>query len=66
MCSDCNGNNTGDFRGNSLAVHRKAYNELFVAIYVANICTHVLISSTIGKASGIIIVSWQPKTMDYS
>ena len=66
MCSDCSGYNIEDFQGNYLAVHRKAYNELFVAIYVANICTHVLISSTIGKASGIIIASWQPKTMDYS
>ena len=58
MRSDCSGNNTADSRGSSLVVHNKAYNELLVAVYIANICTHVSISSTIGKSSGKAISSW--------
>ena len=70
MHSDCSGNNAGHFQGNFLAVDHKAYSELlpvlpfYVAIYVANM--HVLISSTIGKASGIAIASRQLETMNYS
>ena len=62
MHSDCSGNKTEDFCGNSLAVHCKAYSELlpvlpfYVVINVANILYGCLISSTIGKASGIAIV----------
>ena len=66
MPSDCSGNIAGDFRESSLEVRCKAYNELSIAVYVANICMHVLVSWTIGKASGIGITSSQPKVMDYT